>query len=39
MKTIKEVLMILGALFVAWVVLACYEAIQASGGLHIVAGH
>ena len=39
MKTLKEVLMMLGVLLLAWVALACYEAIQASGGIHIVAGH
>lgn len=39
MKTVKDVLALLGLLFLGWVVLAFYEALQASGGLHIVAGH
>ena len=39
MKTFKDVLTALGILLLAWVALACYEAIQASGGIHIVAGH
>ena len=36
MKTFKDVLALLGLLLVAWVVLAFYEAMQASGGIHIV---
>ena len=39
LKTAKDILALLGLLLLGWVILAFYEAIQASGGLHIVAGH
>ena len=39
MRTLKDVLALLGLLLLGWVILAFYEAMQASGGIHIVAGH
>ena len=39
MKTFKDVLALLGLLLIGWVLLAFYEVLAASGGIHIVAGH
>ena len=39
MRTFKDVLALLGLLLIGWVILAFYEAMQAAGGIHIVAGH